>query len=263
MQHFTHLNLGFTRDDDSFMHTPLSRFLLLALFASPVMHAQQAAVPFPSNALENVATHRPLSYGALFQGGNGLTQERNGFKFFQAGVHVGKVLTGNFGPGLLRGNFEYAAELFPYWQSFTPKFQRSRCMQVSPASGTVTCSQPYTDGGTFSGVTVTPIILRWNFERKGKLVPWAQAAGGLLWTNHKYPAFGSTSPSLIANGPNGDASVFNFTPQGGVGVHYFLRPNRSLDLGANGVHISSASLGDRNPGVNASVQFSLGYSWWK
>ncbi len=245
------------------MHTPLSRFLLLALFVPPVLHAQQAAVPFPGNALESVATHRPLSYGPLFQGGNGLTQERSGFKFFQAGVHVGKVLTGDFGPGLLRGNFEYAAEVFPYFQSFTPKFQRVRCAQVAPASNTVTCSQPYTAGGTFSGVTVTPIILRWNFARKGKFVPWAQAAGGLLWTNHKYPAFGSTSPSLIANGPNGDASVFNFTPQGGIGVHYFLRPNRSLDLGANGVHISSASLGDRNPGVNASVQFSVGYSWWK
>jgi len=29
------------------------------------------------------------------------------------------------------------------------------------------------------------------------------------------------------------------------------------------VHISSASLGDRNPGVNASVQVQLGYTFWK
>jgi len=34
-------------------------------------------------------------------------------------------------------------------------------------------------------------------------------------------------------------------------------------LGINGVHISSASLGDRNPGVNALVQIQLGYSFWK
>jgi hypothetical protein len=57
--------------------------------------------------------------------------------------------------------------------------------------------------------------------------------------------------------------VFNFTPQFGVGVHYFLHGDRSIDFGANAIHISSASLGDKNPGVNASVQFSLGYSWWK
>jgi hypothetical protein len=57
--------------------------------------------------------------------------------------------------------------------------------------------------------------------------------------------------------------VWNFTPQGGVGVHWFVKPRRSIDFSANAVHISSASLGDRNPGVNASVQFSMGYSWWK
>jgi hypothetical protein len=33
-------------------------------------------------------------------------------------------------------------------------------------------------------------------------------------------------------------------------------------LAASGVHISSASLGDKNPGVNASVQFQIGYTWW-
>jgi hypothetical protein len=73
---------------------------------------------------------------------------------------------------------------------------------------------------------------------------------------------GTTSKT---NGPNGDASVWNFTPQGGIGVALLSsRPDRSIDFSANGVpHLQSASLGDRNPGVNASVQFSLGYTWWK
>ena len=51
--------------------------------------------------------------------------------------------------------------------------------------------------------------------------------------------------------------------QGGAGIHYFTRAGRSWDLGVNGVHISSASLGDRNPGVNASVEVQLGYTFWK
>ena len=38
---------------------------------------------------------------------------------------------------------------------------------------------------------------------------------------------------------------------------------RSIDLGINAVHISSASLGDRNPGVNASIQVQIGYTFWK
>jgi hypothetical protein len=93
-------------------------------------------------------------------------------------------------------------------------------------------------------------------------VPWAQGAGGLLWTNHKFPAFGSSTLSLSQDGTNTETSVWNFTPQGGVGIRYFLSPRRSIDFGANGIHISSASLGDKNPGINASVQFSLAYSWW-
>ena len=47
------------------------------------------------------------------------------------------------------------------------------------------------------------------------------------------------------------------------GIHFFASAKRWIDLGVNAVHISSASLGDRNPGVNASVQIQLGYTFWK
>lgn len=224
-----------------------------------------AQVTVLQNPLETASTRQPHEYGAIFQGGKGITDNRDDFKFFQAGFHAGRVLTNNFGKGVLRGNFEYAAEIFPYWESFTPTFQRVRCQALNATATppVISCSQPFPVGGTFHGVTVTPIILRWNFARHGRVVPWAQAAGGLLWTNHKYPAYGDTSLNLTNNGPNGETSVWNFTPQGGIGLHYFTRPNRSVDFSANGIHISSASLGDRNPGVNASVQFSVGYTWWK
>ena len=233
---------------------------LAALGMASGMAAAQARPDL--GPVTRAAEARGWEYGAIFQGGKGVTDERDDFKFFMAGGHVGKVLTGEIGKGLLRGNFEYAAEVFPYWQSNTPRFQRRTCVPtVNPA--VISCSAPYTVGGTFRGVTVTPIILRWNFTHGRKLMPWAQAAGGVLWTNHKYPAYGEGAVNLRNDGTDADASVWNFTPQGGVGVHYFLRPKQSLDLGANGVHISSASLGDRNPGVNASVQFTIGYSWWK
>jgi hypothetical protein len=200
------------------------------------------------------------------QGGVGLTEDRNSFRFLMAGVHAGKVLYRREKPGLFRGNFEYAGELFPFWQSYTPKFDRyNNCYVPNPNEPPViVCpSTAYETGGTYSGVTLTPIILRWNFTSGRRFVPWAQAAGGLLWTNHKYPAFGSPVASVAADGPDTDTSVWNFTPQGGVGFHYFISPRRSVDFGANAVHISSASLGDKNPGVNASVQFSLGYTFWK
>ena len=235
---------------------------LIPALAAAILCCLAAKAQQSENPLDTASARQPTEVGVLFQGGNGVTDNRDGFHFLSAGVHAGRVLTDNIGSGPLRGNFEYAAELFPYWQSFTPTFLRVRCAQ-SPGTALITCSGPYTVGGAFSGVTLTPIILRWNFARHGKFTPWAQAAGGVLWTNHKYPSYGDTTPNLQTNGPNGESSVWNFTPQGGIGFHYFTRPNRSLDLSANAVHISSASLGDRNPGVNASVQFTLGYTWWK
>lgn len=210
------------------------------------------------------ANSRPWEFGALFQGGVGLTENRDSYRFLMAGAHLGKVLTPELGGGILRGNFEYAGEFFPYWQAFTPRFQKISCFADPGAGPVYTCLRPYMVGGTYSGMSVTPIILRWNFTGGKTWMPWVQGAGGVLWTNHKFPAVGNTNPQdLTNNGIHGDTSVWNFTPQFGVGTHLFVRHHRSVDLSANAVHISSASLGDRNPGVNASVQFALGYSWWK
>lgn len=230
--------------------------ILVATVSLGTVAAQQG----PANSLESASTHQSWEYGAIAQVGNGVTDNRNSFHFLMAGAHAGRVLTGNMLPGLLRGNFEYAVEAFPYWQSFTPKFQKVSCVQPGAI---VTCSAPYTVGGTYTGASITPIILRWNFARHGKFTPWVQGAGGVLWTNHKFPAYGDTTVNLHNNGPYGDASVWNFIPQGGIGMHYFTHPNRSFDFSANAVHISSASLGDRNPGVNAGIQVSVGYTWWK
>ena len=228
---------------------------------SSALRAQQAPV---QDAPSNVS----WEYGALVQGGNGLTEDRDGFHFLSAGGHAGRILTPNVGPGLLQGNFEYAVEVFPFWRSYTPKFQRANCY-AQPTGGTsfigpgLYCSPLYTVGGTYTGVSVTPIILRWNLTRGQRIVPWVQGAGGVVWTNHKYPAFGSDQLGLENDGPAANTSVWNFTPQFGVGAHYFIHPRRSVDFSANAIHISSSSLGDKNPGVNASVQFTLGYTWWK
>jgi lipid A 3-O-deacylase len=234
--------------------------LVLLVFFAPLASGQVVAnndaTPFHIDS-----DHLPFEIGVLVQGGNGLTEDRDGFKFLMAGVHIGKVVAASHGHSAFRGNFELAGEAFPFWQSYTPKFQRPFC--TNPPGTPPVCTPFYTVGGTYTGMSITPIIFRWNLAGTKHFSFWGQAAGGLLWTNHKYPAFGGPPYNEQNDGPNADASVWNFTPQGGIGVHYFIHPRRSIDFGANGVHISSASLGDRNPGVNASVQFSLGYTWWK
>ncbi len=226
-----------------------------------------------TTAIYGPAHQGAWDFGVLAEGGFGVTENRGDFRFFAAGVHAGKVLTGEFGPGLLRGNFELGVEVFPLWQAYTPTFLRQNCTTVTVSgSQLASCSAPFRVGGTFTGASLTPDILRWNFAGSRRVTPWVQGAGGLVWTNHKFPAFGGppisqggglTNSSIGDNTANADTSVWNFTPQFGVGAHYFVSPTRSLDFGANAIHVSSASLGDRNPGVNASVQFTVGYSWWK
>jgi len=217
----------------------------------------QAAVNEPRATLAGALDRDPWELGPLVQGGEGIG-DRSSFHFLSAGFHLGKVLTSPIALGPLRGQFEYAGELYPYWQAFTPAPHLETVHYT--LDGVKYSAIVPVGGGTFTGASITPIILRWNFRPLSaqRFVPWVQGAGGLIWTDHKFPP-----DIIVAKGKPGGTSVFNFTPQFGVGFHYFLKPRRSISFAANAVHISSASLGDRNPGVNASVQFQLGYTWWK
>ena len=229
---------------------PMRRAALLVLTIALVWPAGAQSVP-----VDGLLASLPWEYGPFVAGGFG-TGDRDPYKFLSAGVHAGKVLTDPFGPGLLRGQFEYAVEVMPLWQAYTPSYLRANCYQQP--GGPLTCSHLFPTGGTYTGVSTTPIILRWNLSGRGRWQPWIQGAGGLIWTDHKFPPVGPY-PKVNHLG----TSVFNFTPQFGLGVHYFLRPKQSISFSANAVHISNASLGDSNPGVNASVQFTVGYHWWK
>jgi lipid A 3-O-deacylase len=239
----------------------LSRFFLFGLAAAALLsssittYAQQID---EKDAPAKAALARdPWEMGAFFQGGVG-TGDRSDFSFTSAGVRLGKVITDQHLSGIFRGQFEYAGEVMPYWQSFTPSPHTSLTEYVTPQGQTGCCVLIQNGGGTYTGVSITPIILRWDLKPGRHFAPWVQGAGGLVYTTHKYPP-----DVLVVHGTPGGTSVFNFTPQFGVGFHYFVKPRRSIDFAANAIHISSASLGDRNPGVNASVQFQIGYTWWK
>ena len=213
---------------------------ILALLLVPALPLLAQAAP--------AAKSRSWEIGPFLNVGNGLI-DRTDFHFLSVGAQAGKVLTPLVHAGPFTGRFEYGVNVMPLWQAYTP------AQHTVFIGGT-----PYGyGGGTYTGLSITPVIFRWNFgSASGHFLPWFQAAGGMLYTTHKFPG-----TVLVTPGTPGGTSVFNFTPQGGVGLHYFPRPNRSWDFGLNAVHISSASLGDKNPGVNASLQLQVGYSWWK
>ena len=182
----------------------------------------QTAVPVSDDAAGLRREHWNF---AVFAGGGSGVGERSNVQMFRVGVRVGRVMTGELGHGWAKGTFELAGEITPvdyvFWSGYKNVY----------------------------GFGVTPVDMKWNFTSGKHLVPFVEAAAGVMWSN--------------ANVPPGDTSQINFTPGGGGGMHIFLRPNHALTWTLRAVHISNASLGNHNPGVNASIQASLGYTWFK
>jgi lipid A 3-O-deacylase len=213
----------------------------------PMTQSNVQGFPAPPLQPENPAdrpdvpelfSHNPIELSVFGTAGFGTVRD-SADTFTNAGGRIGWVITDAHGPGFLRGQFEYAIEVMPYWQAHIAPHYQDGIPQIT---------------GNFFGVSVVPVILKWNFVPvhhyggSSTIVPWIQGGGGSIWTNHKFP-------------PATD--VFNFSPQFGVGVHIFTSKRGSVDFAANAVHISNASMGDHNMGVNAAVMLSAGYTWWK
>lgn len=155
-------------------------------------------------------------------GGHSVPGGRGNISAFNAGARYGWILTGPHLPGFLRGRFEYAVDAVPVFFVFQP-------------------------ANTAFGAGFDPLVLKWNFERRGRLSPYLELTGGTLFTNHDVP-YGTNN--------------VNFTDQAAFGVHILgARPNVSLEL--RYMHISNAGLAVPNPGTN-TVQVRLGFGkFWK
>jgi lipid A 3-O-deacylase len=234
--------------------TPTAKFLALTILAvGAAAHASAQSTGAKDNSVAQVRSDRSWELAPFVNYGNGIGGDRSNYHFLSLGVEAGKILTPPLHAGIFSGQFQYAVNIMPLWQAYTPPPHN----QIFVYQG-VTYNEPI-GGGTYTGFSLTPVIFRWNFLTHSKRVqPWFQGAGGMIYTTHKFPP-----EVLVPHGTPGGTSVWNFSPQGGIGIHYFMRDKRSVDLGVNAVHISSASLGDRNPGVNASLQVQLGYTFWK
>lgn len=253
--------------------TPTAKILVVTLIAACTglaASAQTSSNAYGSDAVKTATNGTGISslvdspvadvqkresweYAPFVNYGRGIGGDRSQYGILSLGIEGGKVLTPPIHAGIFSGQFQYAVNIMPFWQAYTPAPHD----QVFVYQG-VTYDEPI-GGGTYTGVSLTPVIFRWNFLTHWRRVqPWFQGAGGLIYTTHKFPP-----DVLIPHGTPGGTSVWNFSPQGGIGIHYFTRPGRSIDIGLNAVHISSASLGDHNPGVNASLQVQVGYTFWR
>ncbi len=182
-----------------------------------------------------VAQDNPLrqpvwEVGPWFGGGTGLGHASE-FKFINAGLRIGRVLTGELGSGRMRGTFEWAADITPLFE-----VRQSDFYSFGPQHWVY-------------GFASNPVVLKYNWTGGKKVVPYLAAEGGLLFSSKDVPL--------------PDTSNVNFMPGGAFGL-YFLRGQRqAVDVSVHITHISNASLGEHNPGINATMQFRLGYTWFK
>ncbi len=137
------------------------------------------------------------------------------------GVRIGRVLTHEVGHNVLRGSFEMAVDIIPL-------------------------NEFWIHGAQYAAA-INPFIAKWNFTKGCKWSPYVAAVGGVVF---------STS-----NLPPGNTSTVNFTSGGEMGGQWFRKGNNSMDFAVKVYHLSNASLGTKNPGINGAVQFMLGYTW--
>jgi hypothetical protein len=180
-------------------------FLLLTLLTASTTLVAQAAPEKGANEVQVWAG-----------GGHSVAGGRGDTGVFNAGLRYGWVLTGPHLPGFLRGRFEYALDAVPVFLVFQP-------------------------GNTAYGAGFDPLGLKWNFLKHGRISPFLELTGGVLFTNHDVP-----------NGTN----TVNFMDQAALGMHILgARHNVSVEL--RYMHISNAGLATPNPGVN-TVQVRVG-----
>lgn len=163
------------------------------------------------------------SLGVFAVAGTGIQQDSD-IQNFGIGGRFGRVLMHERGPGFLRGTLEWNGEVLPFHQF-------------------------YGRGETATGAIVNPLVAKWNFTRSSKAPLFFEAIGGVIFTNKNFPP--------------GDTAQVNFNSGAGLGINIFRGEKRSIAFDTRALHLSNASIGNHNPGVNASIQFTVGYTWWK
>ena len=141
---------------------------------------------------------------------------------FLAGARIGRVLTHQLGSNSLRGSFEMALDIVPV-------------------------NMFWIGGNAQYAGAINPFIAKWNFTAGKTVAPYIAAVGGVVF-----------SPSNL---PPGDTSQVNFTSGAELGAQWFHNSKNSIDFAVKIYHLSNASIGNQNPGINGAVQFTVGYTW--
>jgi hypothetical protein len=176
-----------------------------------------------SPAREGVAVLRSpgWNYG-FYVGGSQSFANTPSAQTFLIAARVGRVLTHELGSNALRGSFELDLDAIPI-------------------------NYFWIGGRAQYAGAIDPLVAKWNFTAGQGVSPYVAAVGGVVFSPHQLPA--------------PDTSQVNFTSGAELGLQWFRQSKNSWDFAVKIYHLSNASLGRYNPGINGAVQFTVGYTW--
>ena len=161
------------------------------------------------------------NYGFYVGGSESFANTPTAQTFLIAG-RFGRVLTHQLGSNALRGSFEMAVDLIPI-------------------------NEFWIGGNAQYAGAIDPFIAKWNFTGGETVSPYVAAVGGVVFSSKDLPV------------PN--SSQVNFTSGMEMGAQWFRQSKNSIDFAVKIYHLSNASIGTLNPGINGAVQFMVGYTW--
>src|SRR5438309_8117488 len=102
---------------------------------------------------------QPWDFGVWAGGGFSVPGGTKDTHTINAGLRLGKVLTGDHLGGFVRGNFEWSADLMPLYYLWQP----------APAKNAYAAA-------------FNPVNLKWNFTHAQRTVPYLELGGGVLFS---------------------------------------------------------------------------------
>jgi opacity protein-like surface antigen len=125
-------------------------------------------------------------------------------------------------------SLEYTLDIFPAAVVFEPdRVRRGR--------------------STIYGAGLSPLGFKINFAQESWIKPFVAASVGFLY--------------FVDDVPVPRSSRFNFTPEIGLGVQFFLTPKNAVTLGYKFHHMSNANTHRNNPGMDSHVIYA-GFSFF-
>ncbi|MGE0041451.1 MAG: acyloxyacyl hydrolase [Vicinamibacterales bacterium] len=192
--------------------------LLLLLCSLPALAAAQSPAagvqtPTPATDLADGATE--WTAVASHSWGVEIAHSTSGQRYVRQALTWGHVLSGPHGPGPLRGHFSWGIAVTPVFLIYEP--------------------------GSAYGVGVSPISWRWSFAARGRVLPYAELNGGLLFTDTPVPD---------------ETTRVNFTAHAAAGVRIMISRAQGLVVGYELHHVSNGNRLERNPGINGHSVFA-------